>query len=171
MNQESKYISYQKLLDKVNKSEIKKESIAITDYISVFLPTKQFNGASYVAFVAPMGLKPQNIYGQIKSIWFVSGFKGNLIAFIPQNLEESGENIILNTEYTGNFTIKDFKFYQKRLSELLEVLAIDFFTGIDSDNSQELKAEFKTIFSWFIDPVLMPFYEKTAKDFLEWLNK
>ena len=169
-NRSIKYISYSDLLVKIGQSEVRRESTVSTDYVSLFLPTRQYTDAGYVAFIAPMALRPKTKYGPMKYTWVVSAYRGALVALLPNRPNDSGQDTTIESQYNNDITIENLKHFQEKLVRIIEVLSIDFFTGITSEHAKELKREFMVNFDSFIDPALRPYYQKVAPDFLNWIE-
>lgn len=164
-----KYMSYKSLLNKTNRSETKQESVAITDYVSLPLPSLQFTEASYVLFVVPMALKPNFIYGQLKYTWVVSANRGALVALLPHT--PNAEQKVIEGQFNQELSLDDLQFYNERMKELLETLSIEYFSGNYAEDISDRKFEFKSLFLRATDPALLPFYQQVAGEFLAWLNQ
>jgi hypothetical protein len=168
-NRMKKYMSYKSLLDKTNRSEIKQESVAITDYVSLPLPSLQYTEANYVLFVVPMALRPNLIYGQLKYTWMVSANRGALVALLPHATHP--EQKVIESQFKQDLSLDNLQFYHERMKELLEALSIEYFSGNNADDISERKYEFKTLFLRATDPALLPFYQQVAGDFFKWLDQ
>ena len=180
MNQKSKYKSYNEILWNARQSELRKQTIPSTHFISLLLPTIQYGGSAYIAFSCPQQQHPEHVYGIPAAWWLLSAVNSSLQAYVPVSLLSFTQAPLLpvKSQLPANESVAIAESIEKRITELMTPVASAFFAGEKKEQSisangmedATLAADLYNSLVQLIDPALLPYHKALAPDFFAWLT-